>query len=670
LATLLFVVPAGAVTVTCVNEGGNVVRIDYNASDEQVLPVAFALDLTVDNGATITSVYDYKVGDSTAASRGFGIFPSSMIVDEKGLVSNWGKPDMNPAGAAGVQPGVGTSAVTIGMASRYSGRENAPSVSGTLCRIRVDPRGAAVVNVKVAQNAFGGGVVLENATPAQFTGVGCILGSASSPSLPQPPASITYPASSSTGKYPVSWPASTGATSYELERSANGGSTWAGIYSGAALSYAETVPNGTYRYRVRATNSAGSSFWRTSATNCVVSIPSPPPAGTTVGTTTVLAQVTTAANRRAAPYTMPEAGQLQSVSIYHQGGSGQMILAVYGDSSGRPGTRLGVTGATTVNSSQGWQTVALQNPVSVTASQRIWLAWVFQTNPGIRFATGTPGRAESSATWSDGMPATFGSSNVANYIYSIYATYSSAPVPPATYTLTTSAVNGTVTRTPNKTSYTAGETVTLQAVPNSGYTFSGWSGALTGTTNPATLVMDANKSVTANFTATGGAAGGTIGTTTVLSGITTVANRRAAPYTASQAGQLQSVSIYHQGGSGRMILAVYGDSSGRPGTRLGVTNAVTINSSQGWQTVALQTPVSVSAGQRVWLAWVFERNPGIRFAAGTPGRAESSATWSGGMPSTFGSSTVANYIYSIYATYGTGSSYDDDDDDDDYDDDD
>ncbi|MCL5282125.1 MAG: InlB B-repeat-containing protein [Planctomycetes bacterium] len=70
-----------------------------------------------------------------------------------------------------------------------------------------------------------------------------------------------------------------------------------------------------------------------------------------------------------------------------------------------------------------------------------------------------------------------------------------------TYTLTVSATNGTVTKTPNQTSYTSGQTVTLQAVPNTGYTFSGWSGDLTGTTNPATLVMNANKSVTANFTA-------------------------------------------------------------------------------------------------------------------------------------------------------------------------
>ena len=252
------------------------------------------------------------------------------------------------------------------------------------------------------------------------------------------------------------------------------------------------------------------------------------------------------------------------------------------------------------------------------------------------------------------MPTTFGTSTVANYIYSIYATYSTGTATTG-YTLTTSATNGTITRTPNKTSYTSGETVTLQAVPNTGYTFSGWSGALTGTTNPATLVMNANKSVTANFTATGGGITKTVGNTTVFSGITTTANRRAVPYTMSEAGQLQSVSIYHQGGTGQMILAVYADSAGKPGTRLGVTSATTVNSTEGWQTVALQSPVSVSSGQKIWLAWVFQNSHReFRATAGTPGRADSTATWSGGMPTTFGTSTVGNYIYSIYATYSTG----------------
>ena len=44
-----------------------------------------------------------------------------------------------------------------------------------------------------------------------------------------------------------------------------------------------------------------------------------------------------------------------------------------------------------------------------------------------------------------------------------------------------------------------GEAVTLTAVPAPGWEFAGWSGAVTGMNNPASLTMDGNKSVTANF---------------------------------------------------------------------------------------------------------------------------------------------------------------------------
>jgi len=119
----------------------------------------------------------------------------------------------------------------------------------------------------------------------------------------------------------------------------------------------------------------------------------------------------------------------------------------------------------------------------------------------------------------------------------------------------------------------------------------------------------------------------------------------------SQAGDLQSVSLYHQPGTGLMLLAVYADVGGKPGSLLGVTNATAVSRTQGWQTVALPSPISVSAGQKIWLAWVFQSNPGLRFTYGSPGRADSGATWSGGIPDPFGSSTISAYNYSLYASY-------------------
>ena len=72
------------------------------------------------------------------------------------------------------------------------------------------------------------------------------------------------------------------------------------------------------------------------------------------------------------------------------------------------------------------------------------------------------------------------------------------------YNLTTSVVgNGTVT--PNTSNpHVNGSIVQLTAVPNSScWTFSGWSGDLSGATNPANITMNSNKSVTATFTING-----------------------------------------------------------------------------------------------------------------------------------------------------------------------
>ncbi|HET6486808.1 MAG TPA: hypothetical protein VFH83_10335, partial [Spirochaetia bacterium] len=60
---------------------------------------------------------------------------------------------------------------------------------------------------------------------------------------------------------------------------------------------------------------------------------------------------------------------------------------------------------------------------------------------------------------------------------------------------------GYITRVPDLTNYSNGDKVQVTATANSGYTFSNWSGDASGTANPVTLTMDADKLVTAVFTA-------------------------------------------------------------------------------------------------------------------------------------------------------------------------
>jgi hypothetical protein len=66
---------------------------------------------------------------------------------------------------------------------------------------------------------------------------------------------------------------------------------------------------------------------------------------------------------------------------------------------------------------------------------------------------------------------------------------------------------GRVVRAPDKAAYSLGERVRLRAVPDPGYRFEGWSGGLVGQENPATIVMHADRSVTASFSTLGSASG-------------------------------------------------------------------------------------------------------------------------------------------------------------------
>jgi uncharacterized repeat protein (TIGR02543 family) len=68
------------------------------------------------------------------------------------------------------------------------------------------------------------------------------------------------------------------------------------------------------------------------------------------------------------------------------------------------------------------------------------------------------------------------------------------------YTLdTTVDGGGSIVRLPDYASYTGGSTVKLTAVPDDGWLFDYWSGAVTGSANPVTVAMGTNKSVTAHF---------------------------------------------------------------------------------------------------------------------------------------------------------------------------
>lgn len=98
-------------------------------------------------------------------------------------------------------------------------------------------------------------------------------------------------------------------------------------------------------------------------------------------------------------------------------------------------------------------------------------------------------------SWSNG-----GSQNQIIIVPAINTTYTATYN--TEYELTTSINpqgSGSININPNQSWFLNGSQVTLEAIPQTNYTFSNWTGDLTGTINPDTLLMDGPKTVTAQF---------------------------------------------------------------------------------------------------------------------------------------------------------------------------
>ena len=68
------------------------------------------------------------------------------------------------------------------------------------------------------------------------------------------------------------------------------------------------------------------------------------------------------------------------------------------------------------------------------------------------------------------------------------------------YTLTIAAgAGGTTNPVPGTYTYDEGTVVNISATASAGYRFGSWSGDASGSTNPVSVTMNGNKTVTANF---------------------------------------------------------------------------------------------------------------------------------------------------------------------------
>ncbi len=99
--------------------------------------------------------------------------------------------------------------------------------------------------------------------------------------LPTGPATFAVPATSADGSAVLSWSSATLATTYTVEQSSNGGSTWSQVYSGASTSFSLSgLGDGTYQFHVKACNTYGCQGWV--AGNSSLTVTHPPTSGPTL----------------------------------------------------------------------------------------------------------------------------------------------------------------------------------------------------------------------------------------------------------------------------------------------------------------------------------------------------------------------------------------------------
>lgn len=132
--------------------------------------------------------------------------------------------------------------------------------------------------------------------------------------------------------------------------------------------------------------------------------------------------------------------------------------------------------------------------------------------------------------------------------------------------------------------------------------------------------------------------------------------KRAYPVTVSEDGSIEAISLYHNArnaATDSLMVAVYSDNTGSPSSRLGISARSTqISATEGWQTVNLISPVAVTAGQTIWLAWQLNSATtiGVFYDAGAVTRASTTATYPA-LADPFGATSFANFSYSVYAKY-------------------
>jgi len=158
--------------------------------------------------------------------------------------------------------------------------------------------------------------------------------------------------------------------------------------------------------------------------------------GTAAGTSTFTVFVLS-------PITPSATGPLQSIGVNIVNGNGGNInVAIYSDSGGKPNLKLAESGSTPM-SSEGWQDVALTGGPTVNSGTQYWIGLIIDTSGRSAYYS-IPGTSYlyfgSFGSWPAGP---YSTTNPRSYTVNMRITYSTGP-PPNDFTITATTTSQTV----------------------------------------------------------------------------------------------------------------------------------------------------------------------------------------------------------------------------------
>ena len=199
-----------------------------------------------------------------------------------------------------------------------------------------------------------------------------------------------------------------------------------------------------------------------------------------------------------------------------------------------------------------------------------------------------------------------------------------------------------------------------QTIGGSAYAFGSWSDGGAQTHNVVAPATATTYTATFNLQTTG-----TFGTNTVGASIDTAsANLKEVSSYTAVASNVTKLTGYVSGlgktsGSQKLKAVIYADSSGNPGALLGVSNEVTMNAGAAWawKDFTFSTPVAVQGGT-IWMGYIASTTSDLtqlRYdtSAGDLRYNLNSGGYAAGPSNPFGTPTLSNKHYSLYATYTT-----------------